>query len=62
MAFCICKNCIYGDCAGGMNRSCSEWPKLGKEYLVTDTFFCDRGLSREEAEKIKKSLNKEHKN
>jgi hypothetical protein len=42
-----------------MNRSCSEWPALGKEYKVPDTFFCDRGLSREEAEKIKKSLSKE---
>ncbi|MBQ8245827.1 MAG: hypothetical protein IJZ42_01725 [Lachnospiraceae bacterium] len=41
-----------------MNRSCSEWPALGKAYKVTDTFFCDRGLSREEAEKIKESLSK----
>lgn len=54
-----CKDCIYGDCHNGINRSCSEWPAIGKVYIVDDIFFCDKGLSREEAKRRLEDLESE---
>lgn len=44
-----CKDCIYGDCYGGKNRSCLQFKDIGETYIVTDDFFCfTKGKSKEE--------------
>lgn len=49
MGFTKCKDCIYGDCFGGKNRGCLQFPDIGKTHIVTDDFFCfTTGKSREE--------------
>lgn len=47
-----CKDCIYGDCYGGYNRSCEIFPSIGKTLITTDDFFCfTSGKSKKEWEK-----------
>ena len=44
-----CRDCIYGDCFGGKNRSCAQFPSIGTSYDVADDFFCfAKGKSKEE--------------
>lgn len=44
-----CRDCIYGDCFGGKNRSCVQFPAIGTIYDVSDDFFCfTKGKSKEE--------------
>ena len=51
-----CRDCVYGDVYGGINRFCSEWPdRVG---IVDADFFCDkalrRGQTRQDPENAKK--------
>ena len=57
MGFTTCKDCIYGDCFGGFNRSCEVFPSIGKTLITPDNFFCfTSGKSKKEwEEEIKKS-------
>ena len=44
-----CKNCVYGDARNGTNRFCTEWSRLGKDYIVGEDFFCAKGKRKEKA-------------
>lgn len=43
-----CKECIYGDCFGGINRYCEIWESIGRIYIVDENFYCEKGKKRNE--------------